>query len=85
MGSGKSSLLSAITAEMTHAGGTISVSDLLGGFGLVPQEAWVQHATLRDNVLFGTEYIAKRYRAVMEACALLEDVRVSRKALFFSI
>ncbi|XP_022081531.1 multidrug resistance-associated protein 7-like [Acanthaster planci] len=76
VGSGKSSLLSAITAEMTHTGGSISVSDLMSGFGLVPQEAWAQHATLRDNVLFGTDYIAKRYRAVIEACALLEDVRI---------
>ncbi|XP_022081418.1 multidrug resistance-associated protein 7-like isoform X2 [Acanthaster planci] len=75
VGSGKSSLLSAITAEMTHTGGSISVSDLMSGFGLVPQEAWVQHATLRDNVLFGTEFIAKRYRAVIEACALKDDIK----------
>ncbi|XP_038071457.1 multidrug resistance-associated protein 7-like [Patiria miniata] len=76
VGSGKSSLLSAITAEMTKTGGSIGMTDLIGGFGLSPQEAWVQHATLRDNVLFGMEYIAKRYRAVMEACALLEDIRI---------
>ncbi|XP_038072640.1 multidrug resistance-associated protein 7-like [Patiria miniata] len=75
VGSGKSSLLSAITAEMTKTGGSISVTDLVGGFGLSAQEAWVQHATLRDNILFGKEYDAKRYRTVVEACALLEDIK----------
>ena len=36
----------------------------------VPQQAWMQNCTLRDNVLFGKEYEASKYDAIINACAL---------------
>ena len=42
VGSGKSSLLNAIVAEMRRRSGVISIANLEEGFGLVGQEAWIQ-------------------------------------------
>lgn len=76
VGCGKSSLLSAILAEMYKEDGQIAVAQLREGFGLAAQEAWIQHATVRDNILFGREYSARKYQDVIEACALLDDLKV---------
>lgn len=48
-----------------------------GGFGLAAQEAWIQHASVRDNILFGTAYDPVFYQAVVEACALSDDLKVN--------
>ena len=61
---------------MTKECGTISVTDLHNGFGLSTQEAWIQHATLKDNVLFGEEFDADKYEQVIDACALKDDIKV---------
>lgn len=42
----------------------------------VPQQAWIQNATLRDNILFGAPYNEQKYRCVLEACALTPDLDV---------
>ena len=34
------------------------------------QTSWIQHATLRDNILFGREYNVEFYQNVIHACAL---------------
>jgi len=33
-----------------------------GGVAYAAQEAWVQNATIKDNILFGSEYDEQRYR-----------------------
>ncbi|XP_064395751.1 ATP-binding cassette sub-family C member 10-like [Halichondria panicea] len=76
VGSGKSSLLSAITAEMNKLGGEVGVACVGSGFGLATQECWIQHATVRDNILFGLPYQADRYNRVLHACALHQDLLV---------
>ncbi|XP_033125832.1 multidrug resistance-associated protein 7-like [Anneissia japonica] len=76
VGCGKSSLLAALMAEMNHDRGSTWVSSLEEGFGLAAQESWIQHATLRDNILFGEEYDNERYNAVLQACALIEDLKI---------
>ncbi|GFN76447.1 multidrug resistance-associated protein 7-like [Plakobranchus ocellatus] len=78
VGSGKSSLLSAIVGEMNRTGGTIEVSDLIKeeGFALVAQEPWIQHASIRDNILFGQPFNRHRYDKVLEACALADDLQM---------
>ena len=40
----------------------------------VPQQAWIQNASLRDNVTFDTEYRQKRYDSIIEATALITDL-----------
>lgn len=42
----------------------------------VPQQAWIQNATLRDNILFGQPYNEQKYCCVLEACALTPDLEV---------
>ncbi|XP_027537873.1 multidrug resistance-associated protein 7 isoform X2 [Neopelma chrysocephalum] len=74
VGSGKSSLLAAITGELTKQGGRVYICDLEQGFGLATQEPWIQFTTIRENILFGREYDARLYEEVVEACALSEDL-----------
>lgn len=42
----------------------------------VARQPWLQNATLRDNILFGSEYQSQRYRNVLQACALQPDVDI---------
>ncbi|NXR01079.1 MRP7 protein, partial [Sagittarius serpentarius] len=76
VGSGKSSLLAAITGELIKQGGQVYVCDLEQGFGLATQEPWIQFTTVRENILFGREYDARLYEEVVEACALSEDLSI---------
>jgi ABC-type multidrug transport system fused ATPase/permease subunit len=73
-GSGKSSLLqAALLGEGLHVAGTAAVG---GRISYASQSAWIQNATLRDNVLFGTPYDQERYDRVVYACALLSDFKL---------
>ncbi|XP_056122814.1 multidrug resistance-associated protein 1 [Rhinichthys klamathensis goyatoka] len=71
VGSGKSSLLSAILGETEKRSGAVSVK---GSIAYVPQQAWIQNASLQDNILFGWEKKKSWYQRVLEACALLPDL-----------
>ncbi|XP_061564507.1 ATP-binding cassette sub-family C member 3 isoform X2 [Cololabis saira] len=73
VGCGKSSLISALLGDMEKLEGDISVR---GSVAYVPQQAWIQNATLRDNILFGKTYNEQKYRCVLEACALTPDLEV---------
>ncbi len=65
VGSGKSSVFTAILDNMRVAKGSVSVG---GTIGYVPQTPWVQNLTLRDNILFGLPYDEARYKAVSVGC-----------------
>ncbi|KAK2533376.1 Abcc1 [Columba guinea] len=73
VGCGKSSLLSALLGEMDKKEGYVAVK---GSVAYVPQQAWVQNATLEDNIIFGREMNESRYKRVIEACALLPDIEI---------
>uniref|UniRef100_A0A8C4I473 ATP-binding cassette, sub-family C (CFTR/MRP), member 3 n=1 Tax=Dicentrarchus labrax TaxID=13489 RepID=A0A8C4I473_DICLA len=73
VGCGKSSLISALLGEMEKLEGEVSIR---GSVAYVPQQAWIQNATLRDNILFGKPYNEQKYRCVLEACALTPDLEV---------
>uniref|UniRef100_A0A803T4G9 Multidrug resistance-associated protein 1 n=1 Tax=Anolis carolinensis TaxID=28377 RepID=A0A803T4G9_ANOCA len=73
VGCGKSSLLSALLGEMEKREGLVS---LKGSVAYVPQQAWIQNATLKENILFGREARERQYNCVVEACALLPDLEV---------
>ncbi|XP_067238284.1 multidrug resistance-associated protein 1 isoform X1 [Chanodichthys erythropterus] len=73
VGSGKSSLLSALLGEMQKQEGNVSIK---GSVAYVPQQAWIQNATLKDNILFGRESKDSWYQKVVEACALLPDLEI---------
>ncbi|XP_062293834.1 ATP-binding cassette sub-family C member 10 isoform X2 [Scomber scombrus] len=76
VGCGKSSLLAALTGELNRLSGVVYVADRDYGFGLAAQEPWIQHASVRDNILFGKDYDTSFYQAVIEACALSDDLNV---------
>ncbi|GAA5957081.1 hypothetical protein JCM21900_000787 [Sporobolomyces salmonicolor] len=42
----------------------------------VPQQAWLQNASVRDNILFGLPYRKERYEEVLEACSLVGDLAI---------
>ncbi|KAI9350761.1 hypothetical protein BDR26DRAFT_930068 [Obelidium mucronatum] len=73
VGVGKSSLLSALLGEMQKLNGTVRVS---GTVAYVSQQAWIENATVRDNILFGSEYDPVKFDAVIEACALRNDLKL---------
>jgi len=62
-GSGKSGLLSAIIGELEPVSGKVASR---GAIAYVSQVAWIQNATLKDNVLFGKPWDEKRYAAIIE-------------------
>uniref|UniRef100_A0A3P9IN76 ABC-type glutathione-S-conjugate transporter n=1 Tax=Oryzias latipes TaxID=8090 RepID=A0A3P9IN76_ORYLA len=73
VGSGKSSLLSAMLGETEKRSGQVTVK---GSVAYVPQQAWIQNATVQDNILFGREKLKTWYQRVLEACALLPDLDI---------
>ncbi|KAI4882036.1 hypothetical protein NFI96_012507 [Prochilodus magdalenae] len=76
VGCGKSSLLAAITGELNRCSGVVHVQGREKGFGLAAQEPWIQHATVRDNILFGKDFDSGFYQTVLEACAFIDDLNV---------
>uniref|UniRef100_A0A673CCA3 ABC-type glutathione-S-conjugate transporter n=1 Tax=Sphaeramia orbicularis TaxID=375764 RepID=A0A673CCA3_9TELE len=71
VGSGKSSLLSAMLGETEKRSGSVT-----GSVAYVPQQAWIQNATVQDNIIFGREKLKTWYNRVLEACALLPDLDI---------
>jgi ABC-type multidrug transport system fused ATPase/permease subunit len=71
VGSGKSSFVNALAGEMRQTSGTLAFSQTQA---LSPQSAWVQNATIRDNILFGAPFSPDRYWQVIDACALRPDL-----------
>ncbi|KAF8074805.1 multidrug resistance-associated ABC transporter [Lyophyllum atratum] len=71
VGSGKTSLLSAIIGEMTRREGSLVLS---GSTSYAPQNPWILSASVRENILFSHEYDEIFYNLVIEACALSQDL-----------
>ena len=61
VGSGKSSLLSALLGDMIRVRGEANIK---GKIAYVPQQAWMQNATLKNNILFGRKYQNELYQKV---------------------
>uniref|UniRef100_A0ABI0NLP1 ATP binding cassette subfamily C member 13 n=1 Tax=Bos taurus TaxID=9913 RepID=A0ABI0NLP1_BOVIN len=71
VGSGKSSVLSAILGEMEKLKGIVQRK---GSVAYVSQQAWIQNCILQENILFGSVMQKQLYERVLEACALLPDL-----------
>ncbi|CAG2167690.1 unnamed protein product, partial [Oppiella nova] len=71
VGSGKSSLFSALMGDMYQTGG--SRSAMRGSVSYVPQSAWIQNMSLRQNIVFVSDYDRGKYERVVKACALDTD------------
>ena len=73
VGSGKSSLLSCLLGDMTKMSGSVNIS---GTLAYVPQQAWIQNVTLKQNILFTSKYEESRYNRIIEASALTSDIKI---------
>ncbi|KAI1286880.1 ATP-binding cassette sub-family C member 3 [Halotydeus destructor] len=73
VGSGKSSLVSALLGEMEKIGGKVNIS---GRVAYVPQQAWIQNATVKNNIVFTGATDTLRYDDVLNGCALREDLKI---------
>ena len=75
-GSGKSLLLAAIIGEVDILGGRIEAPSMAEGHpvAFVSQTPWLQNATIKDNILFGSPVDKERYEKVITACALRPDL-----------
>ncbi|KAJ3168373.1 hypothetical protein HDU87_001172 [Geranomyces variabilis] len=71
VGTGKSSLFSAIIGEMTQLTGNVRIH---GNLGFCQQTPWIQTATVKENILFGNEYDPARLRKVVKMCSLEADI-----------
>ena len=73
VGSGKSSLLAALAGDMRKTSGQATMGATRA---FCPQYAWIQNATVRDNILFGKPMNQHWYEEVIEACALRPDLEM---------
>ncbi|KAH7316414.1 hypothetical protein B0J17DRAFT_724436 [Rhizoctonia solani] len=73
--SGKSALLMALLGEMTQLSGELYLPKS-GGISFAAQSSWLEHKTIKDNILFGTPYDEQRYNLVIECCALKADLEI---------
>ncbi|KFR12084.1 Multidrug resistance-associated protein 1, partial [Opisthocomus hoazin] len=71
LGAGKSSLLSALLGELEKMDGSVTMK---GTTAYVPQQAWIQNASVEDNILFGKEMDETWFNTVIDACALQPDL-----------
>ncbi|XP_059848901.1 ATP-binding cassette sub-family C member 12 [Hypanus sabinus] len=71
VGSGKSSLISAVLGLMKLHHGTVAVN---GSLAFVSQQAWIFHGTIRENILFGRVFNEERYKKMIEVCSLEQDL-----------
>ena len=47
-----------------------------GSIAYVPQQAWIQNMTLRENILFGKPYLKQTYQDILGNCCLEDDLRI---------
>ncbi|CAK5270991.1 unnamed protein product [Mycena citricolor] len=79
--SGKSALLMALMGEMTMVQGSLLLDKsggadddgLVRGVAYAAQTPWLQHRSIRDNILFGSAMDRARYDAAVRCCALDPD------------
>ncbi|CAK9439710.1 uncharacterized protein LODBEIA_P38100 [Lodderomyces beijingensis] len=73
IGSGKTSLLSALAGDMRLSNPNSGLIERYGEV-LLCSSPWIQNATVRENILFGKPYDAQKYKRVLFACALEDDM-----------
>jgi len=74
VGCGKSAMISAILGELYTEQGSVEVN---GKLAYVPQQAWIQNMTLKDNIIFGGKGLdEEKYQKVIESCCLVPDLDI---------
>ncbi|KAK5646545.1 hypothetical protein RI129_005009 [Pyrocoelia pectoralis] len=70
-GTGKSTLLKLLLGDIQNVEGEV---EIFGKVSYASQEPWLFPATVRQNIIFAEEFDEKRYRRVVEVCALEPDL-----------
>jgi ABC-type multidrug transport system fused ATPase/permease subunit len=73
VGSGKSSMLSALLGDLRCCYGTVAV---YGSVAFASQVAFIQNSTLKENIIYGLPFDQERYDETLRMCALLPDIKV---------
>ena len=42
----------------------------------VPQQAWIQNTSLKNNILFGKDFDQNLYQSIINCCALKPDIEI---------
>uniref|UniRef100_A0A8C8RV48 ABC-type glutathione-S-conjugate transporter n=1 Tax=Pelusios castaneus TaxID=367368 RepID=A0A8C8RV48_9SAUR len=71
VGAGKSSLLSALLGELQKVDGDVAIKAKVA---YVPQQDWLENASVEENITFGEELDERWYNRVIDACALQPDL-----------
>ncbi|TPX36898.1 hypothetical protein SeMB42_g06982 [Synchytrium endobioticum] len=74
VGSGKSSLLSALLGEMNLVEGQCALSSRKIGYA--PQLPWLITGSIKDNIVFGREWDEERFGQVLYACGMCRDLEL---------
>ncbi|KAK9479736.1 hypothetical protein V1514DRAFT_327274 [Lipomyces japonicus] len=89
-GAGKSSLLLALLGEMNIVKGHVYLpgasaleqpseyknTGLTESVAYCAQQPWLLNGTVKENILFGSEYDETRYEQVIKLCALIRDFQI---------
>ena len=59
VGSGKTSLVSALLGQLNTKKGHLEIN---GSLAYVPQQAWIFHGTVRENIVFGSPWDEEKYK-----------------------
>ena len=47
-----------------------------GSIAYIAQQAWIQNLSLRDNILFGKDFVPEKYEKIVEGCSLKKDLEI---------
>ncbi|WVF66753.1 hypothetical protein IAT40_001495 [Kwoniella sp. CBS 6097] len=73
VGSGKSSLLQGLIGEMSILSGSVTFG---GKLAYCQQNAWIQNASLKDNITFGQAWDEDRYWQAISDASLIPDLEL---------
>ncbi|GFY48387.1 hypothetical protein TNIN_211863 [Trichonephila inaurata madagascariensis] len=73
VGCGKTSLLMSILGELPIVSGEVKVR---GKVAYASQEPWVFGGSVKQNVIFGSNFDENRYKTVLNVCALDKDIEL---------
>ncbi|RZK11514.1 MAG: ATP-binding cassette domain-containing protein, partial [Flavobacterium sp.] len=76
VGSGKSSFLYSLIGEMKYDNLNAPAVELNGDISYVTQQSWIINATVKDNIIFGNEFNAKKYQDTIKYSCLQSDLDI---------
>lgn len=73
VGSGKSSILSALVGHINRRSGSVR---LAGSVAYVAQSAWIMNDTVQENILMGADMDPERYMLALDVAQLKPDLEI---------